>query len=479
MKSKITYIALLISCCFACNDSFLEVAPTATRSVAGFYKNPNDFNNAVIGAYSILKRPGIYGGSLIWMGEVMSDNTTFTKPRVGGNIDQYAFVDHEFSLLNEIIYNAWRDHYEGIAATNIILEKIGNVDFGANDKKDQYIAEAKFLRALYYFDLVRMFGDVPLVTSEITSPFAGLEFIRNPAEEIYALIVDDLTAAEQSLPVSYLPDDAGRATRGAAKALLGKVYLTMGLYAKAEIKLKETIDLNQYKLLDDYGDVFNVNNPNNAEIIFAVQYISGEVGQGNGFWDQFAPSDSYEYVLGPGVSSGGGMNIPTPDMVEAYEPLDKRKSASLEEGYMNTSDDVFVNDPYVIKYKDYGKRAGDGGADFPVLRYADVLLMYAEALNEQQRSGEALPYLNEVRHRAGLEDLTISDQSGLKLAIELERRVELAFENQRWFDLVRTGRYVEVMNSKGYQQVKDYHRFFLIPQHEIDLNPKLVQNQGY
>ncbi len=484
MKKRIIFIFVITSYCLSCKDTFLELAPTNTRNAANFYKTPNDFNNAIIGDYSILKKPGVYGtGSsntaLIFMGEIMSDNTTFTKPRVGGNIDQYAFVDHDFALLNGIIYNAWKDHYQGISAANTILDKIDKADFGLNMMKDQYIGESKFLRGLYYFDLVRMFGDVPLVISEITSPFEGMNLIRNPQKKIYDLIIADLTNAEAVLPLSYPVDGMGRATKGAAKALLAKVYLTLGSYAKAATELRGIIDLNQYQLLTDYSKVFDVNNPNNAEIIFAVQYLSGQVGQGNGFWDQFAPADSYDNVLGPDISSGGGMNIPTPDMITAYEPNDKRKDASLKEGYWNKTGNYYVADPYVIKYKDSAKLAGDGGADFPVLRYADVLLMYAEALNEDNKPAEALPFINMVRQRAGLPDISIVDQAQLRLAIEHERRVELAFENQRWFDLVRTNRFVEVMNSKGYTNIKDYHRYFLIPQAERDLNPKLTQNPGY
>jgi len=182
-------------------------------------------------------------------------------------------------------------------------------------------------------------------------------------------------------------------------------------------------------------------------------------------------------LFGVSGGSGEGFMRPTPDMEAAYEAGDVRKAASMATSYINGA--TTVMERYVVKYRQTGIVSGDADIDFPVLRYADVLLMYAEALNEQSQTATAIPFINQVRTRAGLAAKpTTLTQSDTRLAIENERRVELAFEGQRWFDLVRTGRYLPVMSSKGFP-VKDYHKVFPIPQRETDLNSSLGQNQGY
>ncbi|RRA98080.1 RagB/SusD family nutrient uptake outer membrane protein [Larkinella rosea] len=470
MKAKHIFLVLFgAGILTSCNDNFLALTPQTDRNTVNFYQTAADFNNAVVGSYAALKLSGVYGTSLYWMGEVSTDNADYgVTTRQAVNVDNFQFVDRTYTSLNDIIYAAWRDHYIGISRTNAILTRIEGANIAAN-LKTQYKGEAQFIRALLYFDLVRLFGDVPLVTTEITSPDGASSLNRMSAEDIYKLIISDLQSAEQALPVSYGTADVGRVPQGAAKALLGKVYLTRKDWAAAAGKLKEVISSAKYQLLPKYADVFSFATPTNAEILFNVQYKSGNTGQGSNFGPVQASEGSR--------ITGGSMRYPTADMDAAYETGDLRKSFSMRSSYIDATGQT-INQRYVSKYVQFGSLAGDSDIDFPVLRYADVLLMYAEALNEVGFNPEAVMYLNQVRKRAGLADTKATDQASFRLAIEQERRVEFAFENQRWFDLVRTGRYVAVMAAKKLP-VKDFNMLYLIPQREIDLNKNLKQNPGY
>jgi hypothetical protein len=308
----------------------------------------------------------------------------------------------------------------------------------------------------------------------VLAPAESYSYLRRPVAEVYAQIIKDLTEAASKLPISSTGTDIGRATQGAAKGLLGKVYLTRKSYAEAARVLKEVIDAGTYQLLQNYADLFRDANAHNRESIFEVAYKSNSQGRGNTFATLFAPRTGGVAVTGQGASQG--YNRPTRDMITAYEAGDSRKPASLAESWMNGS--TVVNDPYVRKYMTQLQSPNDGDANWIVLRYADVLLMYAEALNEQNQSAQALPFLNQVRKRAGLADVTASGQTALRTALENERRVELAFEGHRWFDLLRTGRALEVMREKG-KTVSDKDLLFPIPQQQRDINPALTQNPGY
>nr|WP_293837017.1 RagB/SusD family nutrient uptake outer membrane protein [uncultured Arsenicibacter sp.] len=475
---KSTHLAILLLGVFSlsCQNDFLTLAPQTDRNELTFYRTADDYKNALVGGYTTLRASGLYGSSLIWMGEISTDNTDYGQTRQANNVDNFQFIDRNYTALNTIVYAAWRDHYVGLRRVNAILNRIGGASIPEN-LKNQYTGEAQFLRALFYFDLVRLFGDVPLLTDEITNPDGASNLTRTSSEAVYELIINDLKSAEQKLPAQYGSTDIGRATQGAAKALLGKVYLTRREWANASTKLKEVVAGGRYQLLPNYADVFSFATPTNAEILFNVQYKSGNTGQGSNFWANFTPWGIGTVVLGPNVGQGLGINRPLPDLINAYEPGDKRKTASIQTSYTATNGSV-VNEPFVIKYKQTGTLASDSDVDFPVLRYADVLLMIAEANNETAFNQESVTLLNQVRQRAGLTPTKATDQASLRLAIENERRVELAFENQRWFDLVRKGRYVEVMRAKGLK-VNDFNTLFIIPQREIDLNKNLTQNPGY
>lgn len=466
----------------SCSQQYLDLNPISNATTDNFYKTGDDIRNAVSGSYAAIQADGIIGNSYVF-GEIASDNTL---PVASGSItDQDEFDRFYIKTTNPYINGRWNDSYSAIARFNTILDKVGGITMDES-LKSRYVGEVKFLRGLVYFYLVQTFGDVPLVTKAINDPDEGYAYTRNPKAEVYAQIEKDLSEADGALPITYTGADIGRATKGAAKALLGKVLLTEKKYPQAVAKLKEVIDLNVYTILPSYADVFRVANKNHKESVFDVQYKSGGAGEGNPWPNLFAPQNSGNAVIN---FSGNGNNQPTDDLVKSFEAGDVRKDLSLATSYVNASGQT-VQASYVKKYFDTPVVNNDNGNNIPVIRYADVLLMYAESLNEvgYQATGPALTYLNQIRTRAGLKAKTtadIPDQQSFRLAMEQERRVEFAFEGQRWFDLVRTGRAIAVMNSKKDQirlvnLLTDNNLVFPIPQSQIDINKdKIKQNPGY
>ncbi|HWB28378.1 MAG TPA: RagB/SusD family nutrient uptake outer membrane protein [Chitinophagaceae bacterium] len=475
---KKTLLILSIGLLASCKKSFLDLAPISNANVQAFYKTPNDIMVAVNACYASLQLDGQYRYAYWQFGEVRSDNTYNWDG--AGNFPDAEIDQFKETSANAIITAAWEDTYHGIQLCNVVLNRINGVTM-SDALKNQYIGEAEFLRALMYFNLVRIYGEVPLVTKETSSVSEGYSETRMPVEDVYAQIVADLTDAAQKLPVSYSGADIGRATKGAATGLLGKVYLTQGMYDKASSTLQQVISSGNYHLLANYADLWNTANANNAESLFEVQFKKGGTGTGSNYYEQFAPRNSGTAVTGLGFAQG--RSLPTPDLDTSYENGDTRKDASIAESYVLNGDTVY--DRYTLKFRDQPFIDGDADNHWPVLRYADVLLMYAEALNEQNHAPNQQAYdaVNQVRARAGLHPLAAGmSHDAFAQAVSHERRVELAFEGQRWFDLVRTGQALQVMNKHfaGSITVQSYQLLFPVPQTEVSVNPDgIKQNPGY
>jgi starch-binding outer membrane protein, SusD/RagB family len=468
----------------SCKKDFLDLAPISQQNGNNFYRTGEDMKNALASVYGALQYSGLYYSSMHIIGDLRSDNTEITNPNAGADmqaVDMFTNI-----AVTSISSTTWNGHYQGIQSANIVIGKIDAVNMDAT-LKARYKAEAYFLRALMYFNLVRIYGDVPLVIDIINNPQDGYKYGRETTAKVYEQIITDLKAAEQSLPFEYTGADIGRATKGAAMSLLGKVYLTQKNWALAAAKLKEVIDAaaqTKYQLVASYANIFGAANENNRESIFEVQFRKGASGEGSPYTNQFAPIGSGTAVVS--IGNPLGQNIPTADMNNAYEAGDLRKAASMRTSYVlggNT-----VNHNYIVKYAGVPAANLDSDNNWIVMRYADVLLMYAEALNEQGyvADGPAFTYLNQIRTRAGLASKTSSNantalevpnQAAFRLAVEQERRVELAFEGHRWFDLIRTDRALPVLAPLGMQA---HHVLFPVPQSQIDINPSLItQNPGY
>lgn len=486
MKLKYNLIAIaLLGFSFSSCSDFLEQNPQTDLSENDFYKTADDILSAVNGAYSSLQEGDIYGNWYVF-GEIPSDNT---RNQLSGSVTtQNEFDQFYIDTQNSMIANFWKAAYKVINRTNTILGRIDGIEINT-ELANRYKLECKFIRALMYFNLVRVYGDVPLVLKEI-SISESYDILREPKENVYNQIIADLKEA-QDLPVSYSTAEDGRATQGAAKALLANVYMTLHKYAEAETILAEIINSGRYSLLentpgslniDGYKNVFSPVNHNSKEGIFEIQFLKGGYGEGSNYANNFAPENSGTNVVA--VGGTGGNNIPEMDIYNAYEEGDLRRDFAMSLGYYdNRKNNEWVESRYVCKFMDVPYQNNDASNNYPVIRYADVILMYAEALNQNGKTAEACKYLNMTRRRGfGYQttetspvDLQTTDKAQFALMVEQERRVELAFENHRWFDLIRTGRAVEVMRSKGFS-LNETNLICPIPQKQIDVNPKLTQN---
>ena len=487
MKNILIIILATLSI-FSCSNE-LDLAPISTPSLSDFFKNSADIEAAVNGAYDGLQQKGQYGHSYPFLMEVRSDNTE--ESDAGNSGGQFADFDlFTLSTSNSFITDTWNDAYIGIQRCNVILNRIDDIADMDDATKTIRKGEVLFIRALTYFNLVRLFGDVPLVTTETTDPFDAFGQGRDAEATVYAQIISDLTAAASALPNTQ--SVTGKATNGAAYALLGKVHLTLGNYADAIGALG---NVSGYSLVANYADLFGESNENNAESIFEIQYTSGSgstivanglgtgLGEGSAFANLFAPVGGSSIVVNGATI---GSNRPTSDLWNSYNPADLRRDVNIGQ---------FGVDNVLYPRKLMGVAAGDldSGVNAIVLRYADVILMHAEALNEQGyvADGPAFDLINQIRNRAGLPDLTsatVTNQADFRLAIENERRWELAFENHRWFDLLRTGRALEVIqnhttetanNPVSLASVSGNQLLYPMPQGTIDTNPAISQNPGY
>lgn len=461
-----------------CSD-FLDLKPISNSSVAGFYNNQNDFENAIIGAYSSLRAGGTFNDDVQLVGDLRSDNTEMGTT-ASDRFNYYDMARFQMNVDNKISPSIWDGNYKGITRVNEILERIDNLQEAPESFKNLIEGEARFLRAVFYFNLVRVFGDVPLVSRVLKTIEEGYEIGRTDSKEVYDLIIDDLKIASDKLPLKAA--QTGRAASGAAKSLLGKVYLTTHENEKAIPVLREVIESGEYSLLPDFEDLWDVDNKNNKEIIFSIQFErASSNGTGSRFLERYSP---YLYPYLGYYSTAGGYNIPTENLIEAFEPNDLRKEASVNESYVDEDGKEItgLQGRFQNKFTDVPIQGQGSNDNFPIIRYADVLLSYAEALNEMgfESDGEAVHYLNQIRERAGLPELSVNSKEEFREAILHERRVEFAFEGHRWFDLIRMGKAVEIIKeNKGININED--KFVLpIPQEQIDINPeKIKQNPGY
>jgi len=458
MKKRLIVIILAGLALSSCHK-FLDVTPQTSLSSATFFKTESDFEQAVNAAYAPLRN--IANDHAWCLGELHSDNTYYARNVLFGAVDNTEnLADFAIPTANGITTNThvrdqYRLDYLIISRTNQILALIDGVDFDA-DSKNNLKGQALFLRAYAYFELVRYFGKVPLHLTPVTNrEEAALPL--SSADSIYDQIIKDATEAGSLLPPksTQVP---GRATSGAAKTLLANVYMVLKKWPDAETLLRQVVDSHEYQLMPNYADAFSnsASNKNNIESVFEIQFKEGSDGYSGNFLYDFLPrpmtADEAESITGvsnPQSLSEEGNNIPTPDIIAAYEPGDKRKDASI--AYITLSTSLRANKvfPYIKKYAKKHALQGNTGTDWPVYRYSEVLLFLAEALNEESKPADAAVYLNQVRQRAGLAPTTAAGVTDMREAIYKERRVELAFENKRWFDLVRTGRVQEVISAYG------------------------------
>lgn len=478
----------------SCSD-FLDKIPYEDPSA----ETINDEASAIAmtnAAYQPLQRPKLYN-MRIWSLDIMAGNSVVGAGGGDDGLETIQLSNFITGPDNFAAIDLWRGPNPGILYCNTVIENVANMDI-RQDIKDRSIGEAKFLRAHYYFILVQLFGDVP-VTLKPINPDDDFHTPRTSKNEIYQdIIIPDLKVAIDLLPTreEYKDEDRGRATKGAAAGLLAKVYLTIGDYQNS-LEMSEMVTDLGYTLNPDYLDAFGGEdkNKNTPESLFEVQYY----GLTNaGFWSDENQANWLSTYMGPrnsGMVGGGyGWNQPTEEFVSQYEAGDLRKDKTiLYEGgplfegkqYKSSMSLTGYNVRKFLVPLSLSPDYNTNSANIVVLRYADVLLMKAEALNELGNTKEAEEPLYQVRKRAGLTDRSTIEnlsQEEMRETIRKERRVELAFEGHRWFDLIRwdEGNYaIDFLHSIGKFNVQKKHLLLPIPQQEIDSNPNLKQNPGY
>lgn len=488
---KTIYIKLLIvfgllSSC----DQLLNIDPEFSQDAESFFNTPEDYERALIGAYDLMQTSYLQ----VWIGEIASDNSIAGGESVNDSRGLHEIESMTHGGVNEELRSLMRFNYAGIARTNYIFENRNNIDF---EGKERILAEASFLRAYYYFVLVTYFGDVPLLVDRRTSinELSGLD--RTPKAEVYAQIERDLQTAinvlDWNVPV------IGRITKGAAMALLGKVFLYQGKNVEAASVLGEIIFTNQagYGLFNDYSRLFYLENENINEDVFTIQYS----GQEGGSYDCFVCLEGNAAVgfhgirqyNGPLYGDGNSYNLPTQDLYDAFEENDPRRDATILdiEAFIAAQPNPdaisyaigggghtgYYNNKYIKRLDERGLPDDDltSPLNYRVIRFADVLLMAAEAFQKTGNDEGARTELNKVRSRVGMPAI---NSSGAALLDDIlhERRLELSGEGYRFFDLVRTGR--AAAEIQGFQPNKN--ELFPIPQVEIDLaGGNWTQNPGY
>lgn len=515
--SKTILISLLASSLVSCEDWLTAPSPGVTK-LEDFFTSGATAVQAVNAAYMPLMWEFNSTYYNEWfVGDVVSDDALKGGQSIGDMSSVYDLENFKTTTNNAFLLDFYRAQYQGVGRCNLVLQEVPKMSYDSIltvSMKNRLIGEAKFLRAMYYFRLVRMFGGVPKVDFVVESS-AKWKQPRASADDIYDFIISDLLSADSLLwKKSKYPDaDLGRATKGAAQAMLLKTYLYTKKYDKAKAWGDSIIASNEYSLVGNYADNFTLAGENGSESVFEIQYMedpTSDYGSGNGF-----SRGTFSVVLtrSRGSRAGGwGFNKPTQNLYEEFETGDPRRDETIinptDEEIQNPAQEIYLGDRYLSKK--YAMMNPDGSyialahqsrgpINNKVIRYADVLLMYAEACCELNELTPAKWALEKVRNRARGTNTAVlptfpygsysDSQTDLRKAIRHERRVELAMEGHRWFDLIRWGIAKETMDAYKAKEttsvrsnmsdfVEGKNELFPIPAAEIDLNP-MAQNPNY
>jgi starch-binding outer membrane protein, SusD/RagB family len=514
MKYSPYIILILCLGLFSCKE-VIDIYPTSNQNTETYYKTVEEVQAGLTGCYNGLQKTIANEWQFT---ELRSDNTKmgFAGSTSAPNRDLSDMDMFLPATTHQAMYTYWLATYNNIRNANIVLQKLGvtydpsagsinlgKVDIAISDTiRRQLAGEALFIRGYHYFNLVRLFGGVFVVHTP-TSATEAKTINRSSVADCYKLITTDLsTAASYMGSLNFAKTAAankGKATSWAAKALLGKVYLTLNRKADAITQLQDVITNSGHALQSTYASVFAITNELNSEILFTIRFKAGGLGLGTTFGNDFAALNSGSTIIN---GSGRGFNYPTLELDSAFLATDTRKAVAIG-GYGTGT----AAQSYVKKFLNQVVLTDDGEADFPILRYSDVLLMMAEA---QGYTPASTTLINQVRTRTGLGNLpaTVNTVDLFELALANERRFEFAFENQRWFDLLRFSTTLTTINAEtvlknsfAKEYAKHYavypapiltllqlqgnvtkdHLLLPIPQHEIDTNTglKIEQNPGY
>ena len=494
-----TVLSLTLLLLSSCEDLFESASiPEHFTPAQEFYKNTDELNLAIVACYNGLQKPL---NNEFFLTEIRSDNS---KTTIGSSYESVQLIYRLDGFLpqssNPYIEDYWKDTYANIQNINLALENIDVVD--DENLKNHFKGELLFLRSYHYFNLIRLFGPVPiyLESTKISKLNEYFSKTRVSLDKVYEILEEDLKFASENLFNSPYNDELGRSTSWAAKALLGRVLLTDKKYVEAKKYLEDVYTNSNHTLEPVYANVFS--NESSSELLFSVRYAANSGNIGSPFPNYFAPIKSGNIVVN---GDGRGWNYPTDDLIEAYTNNNDPRGSGVTYISEFTSEignliDQYAGGAYCAKYISQPDLVNDAENDFPIIRFSDVVLMMAEVTNELEGPSSALPYLNQIRIRAGVNQITsITTRQEFINTLLLERRLEFAFENLRWFDLLRfekaqqimtahfanistDSEYLDSANSLGKSQVQSIlplglDRLILpLPEKEIKANPALTQN---
>ncbi len=483
---KLFYKIIIFLSLSACSEEFITREPFSTYTPEDFFRNEQQITQAVNGLYPVIR--GFYNGANWQLGDFQADNTTFQYNPADRGAEAFESLDYHLAdASNGAFAGLWNNAYNGIARAHFILENINSASFEIEANRSIRLGETHFARAFNYYFLVAYFGDVPKITRVYRDAEEAGQLPRSPEIEIInEIILKDLDIAIKNLPIKWDNKNIGRASKAAALMLKARIHFYQKQYNEAIPLLREIINSGQYGLENNFADVFAPEKKfSNKEVIFAAQYDLAS-NQGAGWFINWLPNNSGTDLTG-GVNSvfiGGlnGKNIPTKDMVKAFEQGDKRYTQSVGI-YINTS--TRDTTPYIKKYLHPPVLANGTNTNQPIFRYAETLLMLAEALVETQSglSNEAIELVNAIRVRAGLElafpgnpkdFLNVLTNEKLKNLLRNERRVELAFEGVRWLDLIRYGTLESTLKKHGEEQKKLQTFLDPLPTAYSNIRPKVA-----
>ncbi|RAV28386.1 RagB/SusD family nutrient uptake outer membrane protein [Sinomicrobium soli] len=473
LRLKNIYIFLFsIILLYGCNEDFLDVDSRERIDAedSGEVFEPDDY---VISSYGMLT-DWTYAFSYLGVTEIISDNGDKGSTPTETGTDKHFLDGLTHSSTTPSITDVWTHWYKSIGRASYAIEYAEEYGLSDENHKNRLIGEAKFLRALHYFWLVRSFGDIPLQHIDLIE--------RVPVEEVYAFIEQDLTEAIEVLPLKseYAASDLGRATKGAAQALLSKVYLYQERWEDAQNYANMVITSGEYSLEPNYEDIWREYSENGVESIFEVQARGEQIAHGvNQYSQTQAPRGTGGW--------GWGYNVPSQDLLDAFntENDNIRRDATIifrgETLWDGREVSESVENPMYNEkaYSSANLGDSDGDKNVRILRFGEILLIHAEAANESGDANTALSSLNRVRDRVDLPLIETADQGQLRELIWKERRLELAFEHDRWFDLIRTGQAGQVMRAHGKPFEDGKHELFPIPNDQINQTPEMTQNPGW
>jgi hypothetical protein len=465
---------------------FLDKQPMGVESSASFFKNKDQAIKAVTAVYDAAAWYNSQEMYEWFMGDICSDDAEKGGENAADWAELQQLKEFRANAGNTICFGRWSEFYQGVYRANLVIANVPGIDMDP-DLRDRLVAEAKFLRGYFYFQLVKTFGGVPLIThvlnpSEYCQPRATME-------ECWAHIEKDLSDAADVLPEksAYPATDMGRATKGAANALLAKALIFQSKWGDAQNRALRVIDSKEYDLEPNYADNFKLSHENGTESIFEIQHV--EIATSTwGDENEGQVTAIYQGSRNATFFTGWGFDCPTQDFVNEFEPNDPRLKATVvfdkdiiydgtpvqQKADNSMSPTKMAARKYMLEYQPLPPNMSNAPGNWRAIRFADVLLFHAEAANENGDAASALKSLNRVRARVGMPDVTTTEKAALRQAVYHERRVELGLEGHRFFDLVRQGRAAQVLAKNGFVQGK--HEYFPLPQLELDVCDKLVQN---